>query len=85
VWKLLHNDPGTLSLFGQNPFPNRPPRYIRATLYRYRFAKPGNPEGKWWEREALGPWLPPLSGEDPRLIDLLKQAGWLSPTNVVNP
>jgi len=77
VWKLLHNDPGALSLLGQNPFPAKPPRYIRAMLYRYEFAPPGNPEHNWWKREELGLWLPPLSAEDPRLIDLLKQAGWL--------
>src|SRR5438067_8019718 len=38
VWKLLHNDRGTLSLLADNPFPNAPPHYIRARLYRYRFA-----------------------------------------------
>ncbi|WP_220463977.1 lipase maturation factor family protein [Adhaeribacter radiodurans] len=40
VWKLLHNDPGSVSLFKSNPFPNQPPRYIRAVLYQYTFAKP---------------------------------------------
>ena len=30
VWKLLHNDPATLSLIANNPFPDAPPRYIRA-------------------------------------------------------
>jgi hypothetical protein len=79
VWKLLHNDPGALSLFQDNPFPQKPPRYIRAALYRYRFAKPGN--AMWWDRELLGLWLPPLSSEDPRFIDLLKQAGWLDQTD----
>jgi hypothetical protein len=77
VWKLLHNDPGALSLFGGNPFPDKPPRYIRAVLYRYAFARPGNPEGHWWRREELGLWLPPLSAVDPRLLNLLKQAQWL--------
>jgi len=81
VWKLLHNDPGALSLFGGNPFPEKPPRYIRAVLYRYSFAPPGNPEGNWWKREELGLWLPPLSNDDPRLRDFLKQAGWLDNTN----
>src|SRR5258706_12619899 len=42
VWKLLHNDPGALSLFAGNPFPQTPPRYIRAVLYRYQFALSGN-------------------------------------------
>ena len=66
--RLLHNDPGALSLFGGNPFPRQPPRYIRVILYRYKFAPPGNPQGHWWTRERIGaPWLPALSAEDPRL------------------
>jgi hypothetical protein len=77
VWKLLHNDPGALSLFGGNPFPGRPPRYIRATLYRYRFAPPGNPGGHWWSREVVGQWLPPLSADDPQLRQFLAAYGWL--------
>jgi len=85
IWKLLHNDPGALSLLGQNPFPAKPPRYIRAVLYRYEFAPPGNPEHDWWKREELGLWLPPLSAEDPRLIDLLKQAGWFNNAGSVGP
>ena len=85
IWKLLHNDPGALSLFGGNPFPGKPPRYVRAVLYRYEFARPGNAEGDWWQREKLGLWLPPLSADDPRLVGLLKQAGWLDNTNSVSP
>jgi len=85
VWKLLNNDPGALSLFAENPFPQKPPRYVRAVLYRYQFAPPGNPEGNWWKREELGLWLPPLSADDPRLLNLLQQAGWLANTNSTNP
>jgi hypothetical protein len=85
VWKLLHNDPGALSLLGGNPFPQKPPRYVRAMLYHYEFARPGNPEGNWWKRDELGLWLPPLSANDPRLLALLKQAGWLENTNSVSP
>ena len=51
-----------------NPFPGRPPLYIRAILYRYRFAPPGNPEGLWWHRERIGDaWIPAMSVNDPRL------------------
>lgn len=85
VWKLLHNDPGALSLFGENPFPDKPPRYIRAVLYRYQFAPLGNSNGAWWKREELGLWLPPLSADDPRLISFLQQAGWLATTNPAPP
>jgi hypothetical protein len=81
VWKLLHNDPGALSLFGGNPFPDKPPRYIRAVLYSYAFAPPGNASGQWWTRQEQGLWLPPLSADDPRLLDFLKQADWLDNTN----
>jgi hypothetical protein len=77
IWKLLHNDPGALSLLGGNPFPGKPPRYIRAALYRYKFAPPGNKEGVWWTRESVGLWLPPLSVDDPALQELLRRAGWL--------
>jgi hypothetical protein len=77
VWKLLHNDPGTLSLFAGNPFPGKPPRYVRAVLYQYAFAPPGNPQGNWWTRRKLGPWIPPLSADDPRLIGFLQDAGLL--------
>lgn len=83
VWKLLHDDAGALSLFGENPFPKNPPRYIRAVLYRYEFARPGNPQGSWWKREAMGVWLPPLSANDPRFLDLLKQEGWLEKASLM--
>ncbi|HYK46532.1 MAG TPA: lipase maturation factor family protein, partial [Parafilimonas sp.] len=76
-WKLLHNDPKTLSLFAGNPFPATPPRYIRAVLYHYSFAKPGNTHGLWWTREKVSNWLPALSVDDPRLIAFLKSYGWL--------
>ena len=42
VAQLLHNDPGAVGLFAANPFPDRPPRYIRAIRYRHTFAEPGN-------------------------------------------
>lgn len=76
VWKLLHNDPGAVGLFADNPFPDKPPHYIRAVLYRYSFAPPGNADGLWWNRERVDEWLPALSADDPRLIEFLKQAGW---------
>jgi hypothetical protein len=85
VWKLLHNDPGALSLLGGNPFPHQPPRYIRAVLYRYEFAPPGNAQGNWWQREEEGVWLPPLSADDPGLIQFLQEEGWIGNTNSVNP
>jgi hypothetical protein len=77
VWKLLHNDDAAVSLFAANPFPNKPPRYIRAVLYRYTFAKPGNPQGLWWNREVLGTWISPTSVDNPQLVEFLRGQGWI--------
>lgn len=76
ISKLLHNDPGAVGLFAENPFPVKAPKYIRAVLYRYRFAPAGNPEGNWWNREEIGLWLPPLSTEDPRLMESVISGEW---------
>jgi Lipase maturation factor len=76
VWKLLHNDRDALSLFANNPFPDKPPRYVRAMWYRYKFVAP-NREGRWWTRDELGEWLPPLSVETREFVELLRNAGWI--------
>jgi len=81
VWKLLHNDPQTLSLIASNPFPQKPPHYIRAQYYRYEFAPPGDKTGAWWKRTLLGSWLPPLSADDRRLRDFLNAYGWVPKRN----
>jgi hypothetical protein len=77
VWKLLHNDPDAVNLFAGNPFPGKPPRFIRAVLYRYQFAKPGNLQGLWWTRERIGDWMPVLSADDPQLVKFLRYEGWV--------
>jgi Lipase maturation factor len=75
VWKLLHNDRGTLSLLANNPFPDTPPHYIRARIYRYQFAPLG--DKAWWKREVIGEWLPALSTDDTEFRRLLSAKGWL--------
>lgn len=77
VWKLLHNDPAVVGLFEANPFPHVPPRYIRATLYSYSFAIPGNAQHLWWNRRRIGAWLPAMSVNDSRLLEYLKRAGYI--------
>ncbi|HXI60716.1 MAG TPA: lipase maturation factor family protein [Polyangia bacterium] len=74
VAKLLEGDPDVLALFAWDPFAGTPPRHVRVELYRYQFARPGAPV--WWERTRLGPWLPPLSRDDPTLRAFLFRRGW---------
>jgi hypothetical protein len=78
AWKLLHSDAGTLSLLDGNPFPEAPPRFVRARLYVYKFAPPGS--GRYWDRTLLGDWIPPLSADDPRLLRFLRAYHWIDPS-----
>jgi len=77
AWKLLHNHPAALRLLDGNPFPDRPPRRVRALLYRYQFADPDDPSGAWWKRELVATWLHPVAADDPGLIEFLQANGWL--------
>jgi hypothetical protein len=75
VWKLLHNDKGTLSLLANDPFPDAPPHYVRARLYRYQFVPLG--EKGWWKRELIGEWMPPFAADNEQLRQALFWKGWL--------
>jgi len=68
VIALLHGKPKVTALFEKNPFPETPPRFIRATFYRYRFttADERRQTGAWWKRQELGEYLPSVSLEDVR-------------------
>ena len=61
--KLLEGDRATLGLLKTNPFPGHPPRYVRATYYAYRFSTPEERRrtGRWWNRELLGLYYPPVA------------------------
>jgi len=63
VIKLLENDRPTIKLLRHNPFPNGPPTFIRADLYRYRFSTAAERRATpaWWVRERVGPYLPGVS------------------------
>ena len=76
--KLLQNDPKTLSLMGPNPFPDKPPRFVRALLYEYRFTTPEERRktGEWWVRELRGEYFPIVSLDNPNFRDLLESQGW---------
>lgn len=60
--ELLHGNPAVLELMGTNPFPDAPPTFIRAQLYRYQFtSREDTPPGMWWKRTYLKPYSPTLS------------------------
>ncbi|MFI5617272.1 lipase maturation factor family protein [Streptomyces sp. NPDC051567] len=61
VERLLAGDRDTLRLVRHNPFPDAPPVYVRALLYRYRFTtwRELRATGAWWHRTLVREYLPP--------------------------
>jgi lipase maturation factor 1 len=59
---LLQAQPDVLELFARNPFPNGPPKRVRAVIYQYWFTdlKTKRETGMWWRRQLLGDYAPPL-------------------------
>ncbi len=61
--RLLEGSPSVLALLEKNPFPDAPPRYLRATLYDYHFtsSKTRSETGAWWRREFVRIYREPMS------------------------
>ena len=61
--RLLQGSPDVLGLLEKNPFPDHPPRYLRAGFYDYRFTDFAERRA-WWKRERIGEYLPVISLSD---------------------
>jgi hypothetical protein len=61
--RLLSTDPDVLALFAGNPFPQEPPRQVRAVLWQYWFttATEKSKSGLWWRREFRRLYAPTLT------------------------
>jgi len=64
--RLQDGSPPVLALLETNPFPDHPPRQIRAIVYDYRFTTLAERRatGAWWKRRLLGLYCPVLSRSD---------------------
>jgi hypothetical protein len=78
--KLLKGDPMTLKLLAHNPFPDHPPKHIRAQLYHYRFTdfQEKKSSGNWWSRSHVREYFHPLSLDHPSFREILRERGWLN-------
>jgi len=57
--RLLHNEPAVTALLASNPFPDKPPLYLRAKFYDYTYAgADAHSRGIWWQRRLLGLYFP---------------------------
>jgi hypothetical protein len=61
--RLLQGSPPVLRLLARNPFPDHPPRLIRARFWDYHFTTLSEhaATGNWWRREPQGLYCPVLS------------------------
>jgi hypothetical protein len=58
--RLLQGNKEVTALLEKNPYPDQPPRYLRAILYEYRFTgfEEKRQSGNWWTRKALRLYSP---------------------------
>jgi hypothetical protein len=63
---LLEGKSNVAGLLKTNPFPEKPPRYLRALFYRYRFTsvEEHRRTGAWWKREEIGEYVRSVSLDD---------------------
>lgn len=61
--RLLTGSKPVLALFERAPFGDRPPKYVRAMRYEYRFTtfEERRRTGNWWTRESRGVYFPAAS------------------------
>jgi predicted DCC family thiol-disulfide oxidoreductase YuxK len=57
--RVLENEPAVMALLTRNPFPDKPPLYVRARFYDYTFSNSEDKaKGLWWQRRELGLYFP---------------------------
>jgi hypothetical protein len=68
IVRLLQGSRDVTGLLAQNPFPDKPPHYIRAMFYRYRFTTVSElrKTGAWWKRQELREYFPTISADQLR-------------------
>ncbi|XP_065579435.1 lipase maturation factor 2-like isoform X2 [Artemia franciscana] len=81
VYRILIGEKEVYRLMDMESFsdfsPAKPPKYVRGTLYTYRYAPIRNDTiafpDIWWEREIVSEYFQPLSADDGFLLAYLKR------------
>ena len=63
--RVLQNEPTVTALLAKNPFPDKPPLYVRALFFRYTYSdRQDKAHGLWWHRQLLGLYFPEVRLKD---------------------
>ncbi|XP_013397011.1 lipase maturation factor 2 isoform X2 [Lingula anatina] len=78
AYRLLTGQPEVLELIQYNPFPDHPPKYIRANLFHYHYTswdkkKKRYSTKNWWWRQKKNDYLPILSSDEDSLVQYMRQ------------
>jgi hypothetical protein len=81
--RLLTGSRDVLALFAGNPFPNGPPKQVRAVLWQYWFTTMDEKRatGMWWNRKLLGLYAPTLELGPDGQFRVVEWPGQLPPRN----
>ncbi|XP_012527431.1 lipase maturation factor 2 [Monomorium pharaonis] len=75
AYRLLSGQPEVLTLMNtvENPFRDKPPKYVKASLYYYHYTPWSQTLNTraWWTRERIGEYFPIFSQSHPPLIEYL--------------
>ncbi|EFA12890.2 lipase maturation factor 2 [Tribolium castaneum] len=88
--RLLTGKAEVLALLDRHhsPFNQKPPKYIRGILYKYKYSSwSQRSQPSWWVRQKVGEYFPAYTKESPALVDYLKARNLLptSSKQTVNP
>jgi len=76
VYMFLRGDRSVEPLLAYDPFPDKPPQWVRIQRYQYRMTRLGDGTGAWWTRELLGDYLGPVKVDAPELVRFVNAYGW---------
>jgi lipase maturation factor 1 len=79
--RLLVSDGDVLALFRGDPFPQIPPRYVRAVIWQYWFTTMDEKRrtGDWWRRVYLGLYAPEITMAADGHVEAVEMPGELPP------
>jgi lipase maturation factor 1 len=79
--RLLAGSPDVVALFKTNPFPERPPRIVRAIVWQYWFStrEAKHTQGVWWTRQLLGLYAPTLERQANGKLTVLEWPSAMAP------